>query len=211
MPTGQYKRTRISPVTRIMRCVTIDPVSGCWLCSLSVDAGGYSRCQGVGQSHRIVYEHHKGPIPEGLELDHVCHKPEECEGGPTCPHRRCVNPDHLEPVTKRENWMRSNGVLNNYKAAAAAKLSRTHCPNGHEYDRVYENGKKRFRFCTKCRDERAALTENRAKRRKFIHKPHANSAKTHCKRGHAFTPENTRTTLRQRTCLRCEKERRKHG
>jgi len=45
--------------------------------------------------HRWYYEQHKGPIPEGLQLDHLCGV------------RPCLNPDHLEPVTQTENILRS--------------------------------------------------------------------------------------------------------
>lgn len=62
-------------------------------------------------AHRWSYEYHVGPIPEGLQIDHLCR------------NRICVNPDHLEPVTAQENLRRSEG---NHK--------KTHCPSGHPYD-----------------------------------------------------------------------------
>ena len=64
--------------------------------------------------HRTVYEFIKGPIPKGLQLDHLCR------------NRICVNPDHLEPVTHRVNSLRGRG-------APALNAKKTHCPKGHEY------------------------------------------------------------------------------
>ena len=49
-------------------------------------------------AHRVSYEIFKGDIPEGLELDHLCR------------NRKCVNPDHLEAVSSRENTMRGNNI-----------------------------------------------------------------------------------------------------
>ena len=56
------------------------------------------------KAHRVLYELLVGPIPEGMHLDHLCHGQDiECLGGVTCPHRSCVNPAHLEPVSPKEN------------------------------------------------------------------------------------------------------------
>src|SRR5665647_2266757 len=48
-------------------------------------------------AHRWSYEHHFGPVPDGLHLDHLCR------------NTICVNPEHLEPVTQRENVLRGYG------------------------------------------------------------------------------------------------------
>jgi hypothetical protein len=67
-------------------------------------------------AHRAAYEMFVGPVPPGLVLDHLCRNP------------RCVNPDHLEPVTHAENMRR--GVRWSPEKRAAAH--RTHCRRGHE-------------------------------------------------------------------------------
>lgn len=75
----------------------------CWPWQGSMCATGY----GSGSPHRATYRLFVGPIPSGLVLDHVCHTVDlECSGGTDCPHRRCVNPGHLEPVTRSENSRR---------------------------------------------------------------------------------------------------------
>lgn len=74
----------------------VDPETGCWLW-LGSTMYGYGRCSHKGkshQAHRVLYERHKGPIPEGLQIDHLCR------------NKRCVNPDHLEAVTSVENARR---------------------------------------------------------------------------------------------------------
>jgi hypothetical protein len=82
---------------------------------------GYSQPNGYGVrsnhrpgetrlAHRIAYQILVGPIPPGLVLDHVCHtRNPSCQDNDQCPHRRCCNPAHLEPVTRRENIARGNG------------------------------------------------------------------------------------------------------
>jgi hypothetical protein len=61
-------------------------------------------------AHRWAYIHWKGWIPRGHTLDHRCHSEDEsCPGGPSCLHRRCVDPEHLEPVTLAENQARRKG------------------------------------------------------------------------------------------------------
>jgi hypothetical protein len=73
----------------------------CWIWQRSIDGKGYGQAcvgrQRVG-AHRLYYERHVGPIPEGLHIDHLC------------AIKACVNPDHLEPVTQAENVRRGRAT-----------------------------------------------------------------------------------------------------
>lgn len=75
----------------------IDPVFGCWLWAGSIDRHGYGIVWGPGgprQAHVAVYRALRGDVAPGLRLDHLCRR------------RRCVRPEHLEPVTEAENQRR---------------------------------------------------------------------------------------------------------
>ena len=83
----------------------------CWPWTGHLDTNGYgvlwSSEEGrLVKAHRWGYERFVEPIPDGLMPDHTCHDPEFCRLGSECPHRRCVNYRHLEPVTNRENTLR---------------------------------------------------------------------------------------------------------
>ncbi len=99
---------------RMMKNVSIEPNSGCWLWVGTVDLNGYARFAEVIRgkhynriAHRAIYTALIGPIPEGLQLDHLCRV------------RCCVNPQHLEPVTLQENLRRGEGNRAALKALRA--------------------------------------------------------------------------------------------
>ena len=122
---------------------------GCviWTAYINVDGYGTIRVANTRRNaHRVAYELLIGPIPEGMQLDHLCHtRDASCAGGPTCMHRRCVNPYHLEPVTPRQNTLRAP------KSSATVNAAKTHCPQGHPYDEantwVSKKGKRHCRTC----------------------------------------------------------------
>jgi hypothetical protein len=94
----------------------------CWLWTGATTASGYGNIMVSSQggkktyraAHRVSYELLVGQIPGKLSLDHLCR------------NRRCVNPQHLEPVTQRVNLLRGVGLT-------ATNASKEHCLRGHEY------------------------------------------------------------------------------
>lgn len=118
-------------------------VDGCWLWPGSKDRHGYGQVRvytnGDGTNrlvytHRVTYEHFVGPIPEGLQLDHLCRVP------------LCCNPAHLEAVTQRENILR--GVSPSSRAAR-----QTHCGTCGAPFGILPSGRRR---CFECRDRKRA-------------------------------------------------------
>lgn len=87
-------------LARFMAKVSYGGDNGCWTWIGYLDKCGYGRLsippEKVLYAHRLAFEHFTGPIPDGLQLDHLCR------------NRGCVNPAHLEPVTSRENTLRGN-------------------------------------------------------------------------------------------------------
>lgn len=122
--------------------------NGCWEWRGFLTGEGYPggfRLDGrLMSAHRASYEIFIGPIPRGLHLDHLCHTNDpSCTAGIECRHRRCVNPQHLEPVTCLENTLRSNG--------AYLIQPRTHCKRGHEYRGPRDIDKHGWHTCSTCR------------------------------------------------------------
>lgn len=145
-----------------MAKVEVQP-NGCWHFTGFINKDGYgliavrsylTRC-----AHIVSYELHVGPVPRSLQLDHTCHRPQECQGGKACYHRRCVNPNHLEPVTKEENQRRGcknpSGIIASAKAYRAKQAAKTHCPSGHEYTAENTLHAKNGRTCRECNRTRA--------------------------------------------------------
>lgn len=96
--------------------------------------------------HRVAYELLVGPIPDGMELDHLCR------------NHRCVNPAHLQPVSRRENIMRGVGV-------GAVHAKKTHCPAGHGYTEKNTRVYRGHRYCREC-DRIRSVAKNRRRRGK---------------------------------------------
>ncbi len=115
----------------------VEKSDGCWIWLASKDRCGYGRFNVTWhptmRAHRFAYELLVGPVPYGMQLDHLCRNPS------------CVNPAHLEPVTSRENTLRGEG-------RAARQARQTHCKRGHQF--TPENTyvcPKGHRYCRHCK------------------------------------------------------------
>lgn len=155
MPSGIYKRK--SAKERFDEKWELDAASGCWLWTGPPDRMGYGRFnfERINRTaYSVAYELYKGPVPEGLHIDHLCHTlAEYCVSGPGCLHRRCVNPEHLEAVTQNENAKRSHPGKRAHKDPM--------CGAGHVWDEgntyVYPaTGKRACRACRRVYDRKRA-------------------------------------------------------
>lgn len=166
---------RMTPKTQVLP-------NGCWqwIGNKTGLGYGYIKCDGRRRlAHRVAYELHRGPIPDGLVLDHLCR------------HSWCVNPYHLEAVTQGENTRRGVGI-------SVRNARKTHCPQGHPYSgnnvRYHANGDRICRTCDLAR-----------KHAKSVNLP--NGKKTHCRQGHPFSPENTANYRPgRRVCKQCHRD-----
>lgn len=145
---------RMAVAERLLAHCEPEPNSGCWVWTGSVGRGRPRIFYGGrnAKAHRVSYEVFVGPIPDGLDVDHLCFL------------TACVNPAHLRPLERRLNVRRKGG------------------------DGLLREDDARARG-------RATLARRSANR-------------IHCRRGHAFTPENTRYVAgRWRDCRACQRER----
>lgn len=131
-----------TPAERFKASHTIEE-NGCWLWLGRLDHGGYGEFRPNGErwrAHRWSYTQKHGPIPDGLQLDHfVCNNP------------ACVNPDHVRPVTQRENLLRGETV-------GAVNLAKTHCKRGHLLPEA-RNGVRRCAECRRLADRQRAAAK----------------------------------------------------
>lgn len=134
----------------------IGPPDECWPVRGPRTTTGYGVRIGFGGSyrtpHRLAYELTVGPVPDGLEIDHLCR------------NRLCCNPAHLEAVTHRVNVQR-------------AKATVTHCPSGHRYspENTYWS-EATGRLCKLCQSEH----KRNYKQKKRVERLAANPPATAC-------------------------------
>jgi hypothetical protein len=133
----------VATLHRYSRFVQFSQYDECWYWTGCVTKAGtgYGLVQPRGEklqgAHRWFFRMSKGEIPKGMHLDHLCR------------HSTCVNPEHLEIVTPRENTMRGIGP-------SAINVTKTNCPKGHLYagDNLYVTSEG-FRQCKECVRQRS--------------------------------------------------------
>lgn len=132
---GEIRPLDRSPEARFW--AKVQKTDTCWLWMACTGADGYGKFFLGGKrhrSHRVAYVTLVGPIPEGMQLDHLCRV------------RSCVNPDHLEPVTSAENTRRG--------LAGALNAEKSECPRGHEYSPENTYAYRGRRNCRTCAHDR---------------------------------------------------------
>ena len=160
--------------------------AGCWIGLGTANGNGYTSIRISGKKHyvhRLSYEVHVGPIPQGLVIDHLCR------------NRACFNPEHLEPVSNEENIARG-------ESPPAQNARKVRCPHGHDYT-LGADGTRR---CLVCRRERRIATGE-------INGRGLPADRTHCPSGHPYDDENTYLvrrpdgSIKQRMCRECGRAR----
>jgi hypothetical protein len=159
MGVAVRRREPIPVMDRIMENIVTNPTTACWIWTLQLTVGkksvGYAKFKLAGKhtlGHIAAYEATFGPVPEGCELDHKCR------------NRACVNPHHLEPVTHRENIMRSP------ISPCAINARKTHCIHGHKFSIENTYTATRWKngiavsFARMCRTCRNARHRNKKRR-----------------------------------------------
>lgn len=150
-PLKTLMPTRVQGTLEERFWAKVDAEGICWEWTANLTDDGYGKIKVDGKmrsSHRVAWEMLVGPIPETMQLDHLCR------------NRACCNPDHLEVVTSRENCLRG-------RVAMRGLNLKTHCKNEHEYTPentyVYKYKGKVKRGCRTCRRayERERYLRNR--------------------------------------------------
>ena len=165
----------------------------CWLWTGFIGDTGYGQLRVEGR--RLIKAHHflMGKAPRGLDWDHLCRT------------RSCVNPAHLEAVSRSVNLRR--GLQSGLTPC---------CPQGHPFDEAntgYQGPNKDHRYCRTCLREKArrrhGWSEEAAKAPDKVER-RDRPLPTHCAKSHLHTPENTHINAKGwQVCRTCGRDREK--
>lgn len=165
--------------------------SGCWEWTGQLQHDGYGLVTvktidgnvTTAKAHRVMYALKHGETPVGKHLHHKCHHDQECEDTYRCPHRRCVNPDHVTPKTPKEH---------------SKEHQLTRCKYGHPFSgsnlHVTPQGKRECRQCRRRIDKDHRNRVPRTFRR--------GDNKKECKHGHPWIEQNIRVKPNGHKCCK---------
>lgn len=166
-----------------------DPNSGCWIWLGAMDVKGYPLVKGEGKvkyAYRLAYLMFKGKVRKGYDVHHTCHTP------------LCVNPDHLQALTRRAHTALGENIV-------GRNIRKTHCERGHPFRgenlRVDSKGKRGCKTCDRerMREVRRMWKENHPDRRL------PSAQRTHCPKGHEYSGENVYVRANGwRQCRACD-------
>lgn len=143
-------------LTKVMANVQVTPACWLWTGSVRTDSGyAQTYLPGERYAHRVMYRLYHGEIPDGMQVDHLCHDA-TCAESINCPHRTCVNPAHLDAATHRDNTLRGNTVT-------GINAAKTACIHGHRFTPDNTYVRRGARHCRTCRADRSRAL--RAQRR----------------------------------------------
>lgn len=151
---AKYRNAPDSLVERLLTHREVSP-EGCWLYTRYCNPDGYAEATYHDAErhsfhvfvHRLVYMRFAGDVDDDDQIDHTCHDPKVCLVPPKeCPHRRCFNPAHLEPVSSAINNKRSGGL-------SAINGAKECCVRNHEFTpgntHITPLGERRCKACAR--------------------------------------------------------------
>lgn len=150
MQTEHSLLLRLAFRTTHVPCFRKGVYGPCWRWDGTTNKGGYGAINVKHDdgtwvprgTHRTAYKILVGPVPDDLDLDHLCR------------NRACWNPQHLEPVTRLVNVLRGLAPT----TSGAYQRAITHCPSGHPYSQAntrVANGRRHCRACDRARARRS--------------------------------------------------------
>jgi protein-arginine kinase activator protein McsA len=165
--------------------IRVDPRRGCHLWTGQHNRGGYGVTRFNGEKwlvHKLIWEHFNGPVPEGLQLDHLCR------------NTTCCNREHLRVTTPRENTLASDNIC-------ARNARRMNCPKcGGQYSELVPGGR---RYCKECMRKYTAAYAREKRQNDPAFAERAAAAERRYREKLKDNPESIRVRNRNVSCPKC--------